>query len=87
MFEAEESHRLVRRSRPAKEIDKQTALSRVLVGERGEDAPFGQDAVHFQKIPFLGKDFLPGPLSKAAQEVVEPRIVQRTGHGIGFESE
>ena len=87
MLQGHERDGLVRRRRPAEEIDEQPALPGVLVGQRGDDAARVENLLHLVEVAVLGEQSLPGALAKRSQEFVEIGIVERPGDGVRAEAE
>jgi len=87
VFEGEQGDGLVRGSRPAKEVDEQPTLSRVLVCQRRDGAAGIQHVLDVVEITFLGEDLLAGPLAQLAHVVVEERIVERARNRVSVEAE
>ena len=87
MFQSQQRHGLMSRCWTTKEIDKQSPLAGVLVGQGGQDASAVKNGLHLFEIAMLGQQLLAGFLPKAAEVFVDERVIQWPSDRMGRESQ
>ena len=87
MLDGHQGDGLVRGGGPAEKLDEHAALAGILIRQCRQHAAVLEDPLHVVEIAVLGQQLLPGVLAEAAHQVVEVRIVERPGDGVGGDPE